>query len=97
MSMEYSFNLSKLFDNVVIEAAKQLEAFDESFESQVRVADERFGDFQANGVLPFAKKNGLNPRETAQELVEKIAPSDNWQISIAGPGFIISICLQILP
>ena len=88
MSKEYSFNLSKLFDKVIIEAAKQLESFDESFESQIRVADERFGDFQANGVLPFARKRGLNPREIAQELVEKIAPSDNWKITIAGPGFI---------
>ena len=29
-----------------------------SFDPQVRQADERFGDFQANGILPYAKKAG---------------------------------------
>ena len=64
MSKEYSFNLSKLFDKVIIEAAKQLESFDESFESQIRVADERFGDFQANGVLPLQGKEDLTQEKS---------------------------------
>ena len=86
--MEIPFNLLKFFENVVIKAAAGVEIIDSSFDPQVRVADERFGDFQANGVLPFAKKNGLNPREIAQNLVEKIHGNEFWETSIAGPGFI---------
>ena len=86
--MEIPFNLLKFFENVVIKAAAGVEIIDSSFDPQVRVADERFGDFQANGVLPFAKKNGLNPREIAQNLVENISGNEFWETSIAGPGFI---------
>ena len=86
--MEIPFNLLKFFENVVIKAAAGVEIIDSSFDPQVRVADERFGDFQANGVLPFAKKNGLNPREITQNLVEKIHGNEFWETSIAGPGFI---------
>ena len=86
--MEIPFNLLKFFENVVIKAAAGVEIIDSSFDPQVRVADERFGDFQANGVLPFAKKNGLNPREIAQNLVENISGNELWETSIAGPGFI---------
>ena len=86
--MEIPFNLLKFFENVVIKAAAGVEMIDSSFDPQVRVADERFGDFQANGVLPFAKKNGLNPREIAQNLVGNINDNESWETSIAGPGFI---------
>ena len=86
--MEIPFNLLKFFENVVIKAAAGVEIIDSSFDPQVRVADERFGDFQANGVLPFAKKNGLNPREIAQNLVGNISGNEFWETSIAGPGFI---------
>ena len=86
--MEFPFNLLQMFENVVIEAAKTLAVFDEPFQPQMRIADERFGDFQSNGVLPFAKKKGVNPREVAQSLIDAIPASDSWDISIAGPGFI---------
>ncbi len=86
--MEFSFNLSQYFEKVVSEAAKRIKTVDETFEPQMRIADERFGDFQANGALPYAKRNGLNPKEFAQAIVEKTESSDCWEISIAGPGFI---------
>ena len=37
----------------------------------VRVSDPRFGDFQANGLLPFAKQNRLNPFEFANIVTDK--------------------------
>lgn len=48
-----------------------------------------FGDYQINGVMPVAKKLGLNPRQLAGKVVENldlggIAAS----VAIAGPGFI---------
>ena len=60
----------------------------DDFDPQVRQADERFGDFQANGILPYAKKTGQNPRELAQRLIDALPESDFWETSIAGPGFI---------
>jgi hypothetical protein len=51
--MEFSFNLLQYFEKVVSQAAEKLESVDDSFEPQMRMADERFGDFQANGALPF--------------------------------------------
>ncbi len=86
--MEFSLNLLQYFKKVVSEASERVETVDESFEPQMRTADERFGDFQANGALPYAKKNGLNPRELAESIAAKTTSSDLWEISIAGPGFI---------
>ena len=86
--MEFSFHLIKFFEKIISNAASEIKMFDKSFEPQLRIADERFGDFQSNGVLPYSKRNGLNPRELAQTLVEKIPDNELWEISIAGPGFI---------
>ncbi len=46
-----------------------------------------FGDFQYNGVMAIAKKDGLNPRDLATKLAENIK-SDRIQVAVAGPGFI---------
>jgi arginyl-tRNA synthetase len=86
--MEFCFNLLHKFESIVSDASKSVECIDGSFEPQIRIADERFGDFQANGVLPFAKRNGINPRELAQSVINKIPPDDSWSVSLAGPGFI---------
>ena len=52
-----------------------------------------FGDYQANGIMGAAKKLGMNPRELATSIVDKLN-SDNdinhlvEKLEIAGPGFI---------
>ena len=49
----------------------------------------QFGDYQANGIMPAAKKLGLNPREFAQKVLEKAELQDIAEKpEIAGPGFI---------
>ena len=49
----------------------------------------QFGDYQANGIMPAAKKLGLNPREFAQKVLEKAELQDIAEkTEIAGPGFI---------
>lgn len=60
------------------------------FAEMVKVAqDNRFGDFQANCAMPLAKRNGVNPRELASSLVEKLNVTDLCDPpEIAGPGFI---------
>jgi arginyl-tRNA synthetase len=48
-----------------------------------------FGDYQANGALPAAKKMKTNPRELATKIVAELALDQVAEkIEIAGPGFI---------
>jgi arginyl-tRNA synthetase len=86
--MSTSFDLLPSFDQLLHDTAISLDGFNEDFEPQTRSADERFGDFQANGVLPFAKKAGKNPRELAQNLIDALPQSEDWNVELAGPGFI---------
>ena len=60
------------------------------FAAMIRpAADTRFGDFQANCCMPLGKRNGVNPRELAARLVDKLDVSDLCEPpEIAGPGFI---------
>ena len=65
----------------------------DSFDPVIRPSDPKFGDYQANGILPLAKKTGRNPRALAEVLVEHLEASETLassieKISIAGPGFI---------
>ena len=87
-TMEIEFDCGFELDQIIRNAAKKLEAFGEGFDPQIRQADERFGDFQANGVLPHAKAKRQNPRDLAQNLIDSLPKSDFWETSIAGPGFI---------
>lgn len=48
-----------------------------------------FGDYQINGVMAAAKARRMNPRELAQQLLERLDLSDiASKLEIAGPGFI---------
>ena len=87
------FDIAAGLNEAVLATAAALDGFDDSFSPEVRQADPRFGDYQANGVLPYAKRNGLNPRDLAQTLSDALATSElidkaMVDISIAGPGFI---------
>jgi arginyl-tRNA synthetase len=77
--------------SVFYELSQKIEGFDESFDPEIRVADPRFGDFQVNGVLGFAKKNKKNPRELGEKLLEKARQShdlSSCSLDLSGPGFI---------
>ncbi len=51
--------------------------------------DEKFGDYQANGVMTLAKKLKTNPRKLADDVVAKLDLDDICQTpEVAGPGFI---------
>ena len=51
--------------------------------------DPKFGDYQANGIMALAKKLKRNPRQLAQQIVEKLDLADMCAPpQIAGPGFI---------
>jgi arginyl-tRNA synthetase len=88
--MHVSFNLAALFDAALKTAATAsgLDAAD--FSPEVRTADPKHGDFQANGVLPYAKRTKQNPRALAEKLVAALPAEvrDACTITVAGPGFI---------
>ena len=51
--------------------------------------DSRFGDYQANCAMPLAKQVGANPREVAQQIIDRLHVSDLCDPpEVAGPGFI---------
>ncbi len=74
-------------------AATEIGLQSADFDPMVRTADPRFGDFQANGILPLAKKLGQPPRPLAETLLEAaqrlgLLDPNHLEWSIAGPGFI---------
>jgi len=89
--MRVSFNLAAEFDAALKAAAVAAGLEDaDAFAPEVRVADAKHGDFQANGVLGYAKARKLNPRAVAEKLVAALSADarELADIAIAGPGFI---------
>jgi len=91
--MNWPFHIASHLDKKIQEAILTLNEFNEEFTANVHPADPRFGEFQANGVLSFAKKQGCNPRELATTLVDSLRsknvfPATDLEMEIAGPGFI---------
>ncbi|MEZ5276432.1 MAG: arginine--tRNA ligase [Opitutaceae bacterium] len=85
------FDLPKILDGKVRLAATAVLGESE-LQPDIRPADPRFGDFQANGVLPYAKSVRQNPREIASRIIGKLTEdaelNDAVSIDLAGPGFI---------
>ncbi len=88
--MHVAFNLAADLDAALLSAASAAGLEAASFAPEVRVADARHGDFQANGVLGYAKARKLNPRAVAEKLTSALPASvkDAYDVVIAGPGFI---------
>jgi len=90
--MEIWFYPSKEIASILKSAAAKTDLGGD-FDPQMRTADPRFGDFQANGVLPAAKQRKANPRALAQQLVDALKAENAIdeslvEVSIAGPGFV---------
>ena len=90
--MEIAFNPADLIESALRKAAPAA-GMDDSFDPIVRAADPKFGDYQANGILPWAKKAGRPPRPAAEALLQSavsagLLDADLMDWSIAGPGFI---------
>ncbi len=60
------------------------------FAPDVRVAAAQHGDYQANGVLAYAKQTKQTPRAAAQALLAALPPEVTAlaEVVIAGPGFL---------
>ena len=51
--------------------------------------DPKFGDYQCNDALKFAKKAHANPREVGAKVAEALKGNDVFEkVEIAGPGFL---------
>lgn len=91
--MDIWFNPAKELDTILRRVAGTTPVFTADFTPEMRPADPRFGDYQANGVLAEAKRAKTNPRALATALVDALNASGEIdpalvEISIAGPGFI---------
>lgn len=88
--MHVTFNLAAELDAVLKTAAESAGMDVAAFSPELRVADAKHGDFQANGVLGYAKSRKENPRAVAEKLVAAL-PADlreMYDVAIAGPGFL---------
>lgn len=90
VAMHVSFDLASDLEAALNRAAAAAGLGEQGFEPDVRTADPRHGDFQANGVLAFAKRQRQNPRALAEKLVAALDAEtrSGYAVSIAGPGFI---------
>lgn len=90
--MQDWFDVSKKIDTLVAAAATAAGLDASIFSPETRPAEPRFGDLQANGALPYAKRQKTNPRQVAQAIVEQLEKDEELArfaaIDIAGPGFI---------
>ena len=72
---------------LIQDTAKQL--FDVSLNIQLTRPDAQFGDFATNVAMQLSKQLGKNPREIAEQLVDKLKQLGVFtDVNIAGPGFI---------
>jgi arginyl-tRNA synthetase len=87
--MSLPFHVAAHLDTALRAAAARLGWLERGFLPEVRVADPAHGDYQANGALAFAKREKLNPRALAQQLLDQLgALGADFELSLAGPGFI---------
>jgi len=87
--MDLPFDLAIALDRVLADAARRLGWDEKEFVPDVRLADVVHGDFQANGVLAFAKKTRQNPRALAETLVKELGEATpHFELAVAGPGFV---------
>ncbi|MDR1009843.1 MAG: arginine--tRNA ligase [Opitutaceae bacterium] len=88
--MHVSFNLAADIDAAMKTAAAAAGIGDAAFSPEVRAADPRHGDFQANGVLACAKREKQNPRALAEKLIAALPAgiTARYDTAVAGPGFI---------
>src|SRR3989344_8459791 len=62
--------------------------FKVDIEPEINRPTEQFGDYATNVALRLAQKLGKNPREVAEQLVEKLKSPIIAKTEVAGPGFI---------
>jgi arginyl-tRNA synthetase len=85
------FDFQRFIDGWVREIAVSRCHLSEDFDPQILPSEPRFGDFQCNGIFAHAKRNGVVPRQLAEQVMKALQASDGAQLfdlSLAGAGFI---------
>ena len=77
----------KIQETKLIDAIKSLGYNTDIVKLSVSAMPE-LGDYQYNGVMSLAKEYHKNPRDIANEIVDKLDKSDIEKITVDGPGFI---------
>lgn len=78
----------KQVENKILEAIRKLD-YDTDKVLLSNSSKPELGQFQYNGVMAIAKKNGINPVELANRLVENLKEDKCFKsLQVAGPGFI---------
>ncbi|MGJ0203737.1 arginine--tRNA ligase [Leucobacter sp. gxy201] len=85
---ELAAALARILTDII--AARGAEIVVTEQDTQVeRPKNREHGDWASNAAMKFAKRIGTNPRELAQEIVDRVAGIDGIaRAEIAGPGFI---------
>ena len=87
--MDLRFDLAAALDQELTAAAPLAGMREPGFAPGVRTADPVHGDFQANGVLAYAKRTRQNPRAVAAALAAQLPGLEPLcETAVAGPGFI---------
>lgn len=83
--------LKQTLNQLVGEALSVVSGLADSDPNVITASKPEFGDYQSNGVMSIAKRAGCNPRQLANDVVEKMTADPNPLIEkfeVAGPGFI---------
>lgn len=85
-----SFSVAADLEAALAESAARAGLDPAGFQPEVRAAEARHGDYQANGVLGLARRLRANPRELAARIAEALPPAlrSGFEVAVAGPGFI---------
>lgn len=83
----------KHLQDLLWKSVQDTDEFSKDFDPEVRIADQRFGDYQANGVLGYAKKHKKNPRALAEILLKQLQERQDEELrqidlELSGPGFL---------
>ncbi|HTX64842.1 MAG TPA: arginine--tRNA ligase [Opitutaceae bacterium] len=87
--MDLSFDLAAALDRAMGEAAHRIGWEEKEFKPDVRLADPVHGDFQANGVIAYARRSRQNPRALAGAIAAELGGlAEQFAVAVAGPGFV---------
>lgn len=86
--MQIKAQIHELFYKAFHKAAPEYDFFPHEVEITLST-NKKFGDYQCNSAMKFARSLGINPRDIADKIIANI--EDNpiiKSLSVAGPGFI---------
>lgn len=82
-------NLKQQLDTLISEQINSVSGLTDSQALINYAREEKFGDYQANGIMAVAKQLKKNPRELGEEVLASLDLSHiASQVELAGPGFI---------